>query len=177
MVSVPRSVMVAIDAQESNFNQASWHALPGIAGDPLIADYYGAGDAIDTINYPAADCGYGVAQVTTGMAATDTSISPHGQMKVAVDYQENIAAGLNILEQTWNQLYAAGITANGGDPKYLENWFLATWAYNTGIQPTAAFGNTSGCTPGPTYGPGWDVGSGLVEQPRNPDYDPNRRRT
>ncbi|MBS1699280.1 MAG: type IV secretion protein Rhs [Actinobacteria bacterium] len=173
--TVPRSVMVAIDAQESNFNQASWHALPGIAGDPLIADYYGAGDAIDTINYPAADCGYGVAQVTTGMAATDTSISAHGQMKVAVDYQENIAAGLNILEQTWNQLYAAGITANGGDPKYLENWFLATWAYNTGIQPTAAFGNTSGCTPGPTCtGPDGTWGLGWSNNPRNPDYDPNR---
>ncbi len=159
--------MVAVEAQESNFNQASWHALPGLSGDPLIADYYGAGDNIDTIDYPNADCGYGVAQVTTGMHAGDTSISPHGQMKVAVDYEENISAGLNILQQTWNQLYDAGITANGGDPRYLENWYFAVWAYNTGIQPTAAFGNTSGCTPGPTctgpdgtWGLGWSNNRG-----------------
>jgi RHS repeat-associated protein len=173
--TVPRSVMVAIESQESNFNQASWHALPGIAGDPLIADYYGAGDAIDTIDYPNADCGYGVAQVTTGMHADDTSISQHGQMKVAVDYEENISAGLNILQETWNQLYEAGITANGGDPRYLENWYFAAWAYNTGIQPTAAFGNTTGCTPGPSCtGPDGTWGLGWSNNPRNPDYDPNR---
>ena len=173
--TVPRSVMVAIESQESNFNQASWHALPGLAGDPLIADYYGAGDAIDTIDYPNADCGYGVAQVTTGMHADDTSISQHGQMKVAVDYEENISAGLNILQETWNQLYEAGITANGGDPRYLENWYFAAWAYNTGIQPTAAFGNTSGCTPSPTCtGPDGTWGLGWSNNPRNPDYDPNR---
>ncbi|MBF4563291.1 transglycosylase SLT domain-containing protein [Microbacterium sp. VKM Ac-2870] len=173
--TVPRSVMVAIEAQESNFNQASWHALPGLAGDPLIADYYGAGDSIDTIDYPDADCGYGVAQVTTGMHADDTSISHHGQMKVAVDYEENIAAGLNILQSTWNQLYDAGITANGGDPRYLENWYFAAWAYNTGVQPTAAFGNTSGCTPSPTCaGPDGTWGLGWSNNPRNPDYDPSR---
>jgi RHS repeat-associated protein len=172
---VPRSVMEAIVSQESNYNQASWHALPGIAGDPLIADYYGSGGGITTINYPNADCGYGLAQVTTGMHVGDTTLSAHGQMKVAVDYEENVAAGLQILENTWNQLYAAGVTANGGDPKYLENWYFAVWAYNTGIQPTAAYGNTTGCTPGPsctgadgTWGLGWS------NNPANPSYSPSR---
>lgn len=174
--TVPRSVMLAIEAQESNFNQASWHALPGIAGDPLIADYYGVVDSISTIDYPNADCGYGVAQVTTGMAASDTSISTHGEMKIAVDYQENIAAGLQILEKTWNSLYADGITANGGDPKYLENWYFAAWAYNTGIQPNAAFGNTSGCTPSASCtGPDGTWGVGWSNNPQNPDYDPARK--
>ncbi|MEA9987226.1 DUF6531 domain-containing protein [Subtercola sp. RTI3] len=173
--TVPRSVMTAIAAQESNFNQASWHAVPGQAGDPLIADYYGSGDNIDAIDYPNADCGYGVAQVTSGMAATDTSISVHGQMKVAVDYQENLAAGLNILEQTWNDLYTSGITVNGGDPKFLENWYFAAWAYNTGIQPTAAFGNTTNCTPSATCtGPDGTWGLGWSNNPKNPDYDPAR---
>src|SRR5436305_3620331 len=122
--SVPRSVFEAIMAQESNWDQASWHALPGIAGNPVIADYYGAAGTIDAINYAAADCGYGISQVTTGMFANQTGqqYSQHGQWKIAVDYQENIAAGLQILERTWNSLYAAGITANGGDPRYLENW-------------------------------------------------------
>ncbi|MEZ0109789.1 RHS repeat-associated protein [Catenulispora sp. EB89] len=172
--AVPRSVMEAILAQESNWDQASWHALPGIAGDPLIADYYGSGGSIDTIDYSSADCGYGIAQVTDGMFAGQTDYSAHGQMKIAVDYAENIAAGLNILQNTWNQLYAAGITANNGDPRYLENWYFAIWAYNTGIQPTAAFGNP-GCTPGPSCtGPDGTWGLGWSNNPANPNYPPNR---
>ncbi|WP_239393666.1 RHS repeat-associated core domain-containing protein [Frankia sp. CiP3] len=173
--SVPRSVYEAILAQESNWSQASWHALPGIAGNPLIADYYGAGGGINTINYAAADCGYGVGQVTTGMTAADTTYSANGKTKIAIDYEENIAAGLQVLEKAWNQLYDAGITANGGNPRYLENWYFAAWAYNTGIQPTAQFGNTTGCTPSPTcVGPDGTWGLGWTNNPKNPDYPPNR---
>lgn len=174
--TVPRSVYEAVLAQESNWDQASWHALPGIAGNPLIADYYGAAGAINTINYAAADCGYGIGQVTTGMKAGDTSVySLHGQEKIAVDYQENIAAGLQVLENKWNQLYTAGITANGGDPRYLENWYFAIWAYNTGIQPDAAHGNTTGCTPSPTCtGADGTWGLGWANNPTNPNYPPNR---
>jgi RHS repeat-associated protein len=172
---VPRSVYLAIMAQESNFSQASWHAPKGMAGDPLIADYYGAGGDIVSINYAGADCGYGIGQVTDGMHVGDTQFSAHGQIKIAVDYQENMAAGLQILESTWNQLYAAGITANGGDPKYLENWYFATWAYNSGIQPNAANGNTTGCTPGPSCtGPDGTWGMGWSNNPANPDYPPSR---
>ncbi|MFC1429610.1 RHS repeat-associated core domain-containing protein [Streptacidiphilus sp. N1-3] len=174
--SVPRSVMEAILAQESNWDQASWHALPGIGGNPLIGNYYGTAGSIDSINYAAADCGYGIGQVTNGMASTDTTFSAHGQIKVAVDYEENIAAGLQILERSWNQLYAAGITANGGDPKYLENWYFAIWAYNSGVQPTAAYGNTTNCTPGPTCaGPDGTWGLGWSNNPANPNYPPNRQ--
>ena len=89
--------MQAIMAQESNWSQASWHALPGIGGNPLIADYYGAAGTIDTIDYSQADCGYGIAQVTTGMRAGDPQYGANGQAKIAVDYAENIAAGLRIL--------------------------------------------------------------------------------
>ena len=174
--SVPRSVYEAIMAQESNWSQASWHAIPGIASDPLVADYYGAAGGITSIDYANADCGYGIGQVTTGMRATDTGVfSTNGKTKIAVDYQENIAAGLQILETTWNQLYAAGITANGGNPRYLENWYFAAWAYNTGIQPTAKYGNTTGCTPSPTcVGPDGTWGLGWTNNPKNPDYPPAR---
>jgi hypothetical protein len=48
--TVPRSVFAAIMAQESNWSQASWHAPEGVAGDPLIADYYGAGGGITSID-------------------------------------------------------------------------------------------------------------------------------
>ena len=173
--TVPRSVYEAIMAQESNLSQASWHATKGVSGDPLIADYYGAGGGIDSINYAGADCGYGIGQVTSGMRLGDTQFSAHGQLKIAVDYEENIAAGLQILESTWNQLYADGITANGGDPGKLENWYFAVWAYNTGIQPNAANGNTTGCTPGPSCtGPDGTWGLGWSNNPANLDYPPSR---
>ena len=172
--TVPRSVFAAIMAQESNWSQASWHAPEGVSGDPLIADYYGAGGGIDSINYAGADCGYGVSQVTTGMHVGDTSLSAHGQIKVAVDYQENIAAGLQILETTWNQLYTDGILANNGDPRYLENWYYAAWAYNSGIEPTGSYDPT-GCTAGPSCtGPDGTWGLGWANNPENPAYPPNR---
>jgi hypothetical protein len=174
--TVPRSVFDAIMAQESNWDQASWHALPGIAGDPLIADYYGnGGNSIDSIDYAKADCGYGIAQVTDGMQVGSSLFSSDEQTRIAVDYEENIAAGLRILEQTWNALYQDGITSNGGDPRYLENWYFAAWAYNTGIEPNAAHGNATGCTPGPSCtGPDGTWGLGWANNPANPVYPPNR---
>lgn len=173
--TVPRSIFEGIMAQESNWSQASWHAPAGTAGDPLIASYYGAGGDIVSIDYAASDCGYGISQVTDGMHIGDGSLSAHGQWKVAVDYQENIAAGLQILETTWNQLYADGITANNADPRYLENWYFAAWAYNSGVQPNAANGNTTGCTPGPSCtGPHGTWGLGWTNNPANLDYPPNR---
>jgi len=172
--TVPRSVFAAIMAQESNWSQASWHAPEGVAGDPLIADYYGAGGGIDSIDYAAADCGYGISQVTDGMHVGDTEYSAHGQIKIAVDYQENIAAGLQILESTWNQLYSDGIIANQGDPRYLENWYYAAWAYNSGIEPNGTY-NTTGCTPGPSCtGPDGTWGLGWANNPEDPVYPPNR---
>ena len=172
--SVPRSVMEAIMAQESNWSQASWHSPAGTAGDPLIADYYGAQGDIVSINYAGSDCGYGLGQVTTGMHVGDGQYSAHGQIKIAVDYQENIAAALQILESTWNSLYADGIVANNGDPQYLENWFYAAWAYNSGIQPTGQY-NPTGCTPGPSCtGPDGTWGLGWTNNPDNLDYPPNR---
>ncbi|MBM9504146.1 golvesin C-terminal-like domain-containing protein [Actinacidiphila acididurans] len=157
--TVPAQVFLGLLAQESNFEQASWHSLPGLSGNPLIADYYGSAGTVDVINYAAADCGYGIAQVTTGMAAYDPTYSQHGKMKIAVDYEENIAAGLQILEDKWNQLAAAGTIANNGDPSKIENWYLALWAYNTGFHPADSSGNS---------------GLGWTNNPVNPAYPPNR---
>lgn len=172
--TVPRSVYEAIMAQESNWSQASWHAPEGTSSDPLIADYYGAAADILSINYADADCGYGIGQVTDGMHVGDTMYSARGQAKIAVDYQENIVAGLQILESTWNQLYSDGIIANNGDPRYLENWYFAAWAYNSGIQPTGSL-NPNGCTPGPTCtGADGTWGMGWANNPDNLDYPPSR---
>jgi len=157
---VPPSVLDAVYAQESNWFQASWHALPGVAGGPLIADYYGANGGINEFNYEDADCGYGIGQVTTGMTAAATSpFSENGKKKIAVDYAENIAASIQILAQAWNQLANNGITLNGGNPQYLENWYFAIWAYNTGFHPNTGSG---------PWGLGW------TNNPQNSSYPPNR---
>lgn len=171
---VPGLLVDAIMAQESNFDQASPHAPPGIPGDPLIADYYGAAGSLSTIDYSKADCGYGLGQITSLMFAgkADQNV----QNRVAVDYAENAAATVYTLAQKWNQLHAAGINVNDGNPSYLENWYDAAWAYNSGVQPTdPALGNTTGCTPGPNCtDPAGQWGLGWANNPINPVYPPNR---
>lgn len=156
---VPRSVIEGVFAQESNFMQASFHALPGVAGNPLIADYYGAAGTLDVIDYDNADCGYGVSQVTDPMTTASTTYSEHGKWKVALDYAENVAAGIQFLVDKWNQTYDAGVIANNGDPQDLENWYFAIWAYNTGFHANTGSG---------PWGLGW------TNNPRNADYCPCR---
>jgi hypothetical protein len=183
--TIPPQILLGLLAQESNFLEASFHALPGIAGDPLVADYYGAGfGGINVINYDNADCGYGIGQVTTGMTFADSKFwgGPATQAKIAVDYAENIAAAVNLLSAKWNQLarYSPAISANDGGSRFTENWYLALWAYNSGLDPQASTGNTTGCTPGPNCtdapgnGPGGHWGLGWTNNPENTDWKPDR---
>ena len=161
--AIPREVLEAIFAQESNFNQASWHSMQGVPGNPLIADYYAAGGGYvagavtDASGAPNPDCGYGLGQVTTGMRTGQTAYDL--QRKVAVDYAEDAAASAQILAQKWNELAAAGIVAGDGNPAELENWFLAVWDYNSGLHANTGSG---------PWGLGW------ANNPANPAYPYNR---
>ena len=163
---VPAQVMLGILAQESNFWQASRYTVPGVTGDPLIANYYGmdssneAEDAWWQINYNNADCGYGIAQVTDGMRTGEMSYAL--QRLIATDYQANIARGLQILVGKWNQTRAAGLIINDGDPQFIENWFYALWAYNSG------FYERNAVNPGEPWGVGWS------NNPINSQYPANR---
>lgn len=178
---VPASVLLGVLAQESNLWQASSHALEGVYGNPLVGSYYGNdvydGDETDdwTVRWSEADCGYGVGQVTDGMRL-GSGLAPIKQRAIALDYATNVAAALQILQQKWNQTYAAGIRMNDADPSRIENWYAAVWAYNSGVNPQASTGNTTGCTPG-TSGC-WDAngmwGLGYTNNPANADYEPNR---
>ena len=111
-----------------------------------------------SIDYDQADCGYGVGQVTDGMTAASTKYTANGKTKIALDYAENVAAAIQILAGKWNELRAANIIANNGDPTALENWYFAIWAYNSGLYP-----NTGG-----PWGLGW------TNNPMNADYPANR---
>jgi hypothetical protein len=166
----------AIMAQESNMDQASWHVPAGMAGDPLIADYYGnAGDSSVPINYASADCGYGLGQITDIMFAGAPGVSLAVQQRVAVDYAENAAAIVQTLGNKWSQLYGDGITVNDANPAILEDWYDAIWAYNSGVEPNAANGNTTGCTPGPSCtDSSGDWGLGRANDPINPVYPAGR---
>ncbi|MFD0973504.1 hypothetical protein [Plantactinospora endophytica] len=174
--TVPAQIMLAILAQESNLWQASWHALEGVVGNPLVGAYYGTREGW-FIDWAEADCGYGVAQVTDGMRLAGRGkpgevIRPYTQQRqIALDYATNIQAGLQILQDKWNQTYNAGIRIHNADPSRIENWFAAVWAYNSGLNPQASTGNTSGCTPGPSctdHRGAWGLGWG--NNPANPDY-------
>lgn len=181
---MPTQILYGIMAQESNYNQATSHALPGQAGGALVANYYGAvwssnGQVIVGVDPAKADCGYGIAQITTGMRADDSSLNSIQKMAIATDYQANIASSASVLSRIWNQLAGAGpegVVANGGDPAKIENWYFTLWAYNSGIQPTAAYGNTTGCSPSPTCtDANGNWGLGWTNNPMNAAYPPDRQ--
>lgn len=187
--NVPAQVLLGVLAQESNLDQASDHAIIGQTGN-FMPSYNWYGDYASLtlqpgtyVDWAASDCGYGIAQVTTGMCMAGNSncgsnnepFPYDNQVAVAIDYEANIAAGLQILEQKWNQLYQQGIIPNDANPKYIENWWFAVWDYNSGMEPDAQNGNTTGCTPGPkcTDSDG-DWGLGWVNNPANMSYPPDR---
>jgi hypothetical protein len=198
--SLPAQVLLGVLTQESNLQQASMHQIQGAASNPLTSfNWYGQwinGETTDTglVTWANSDCGYGIAQITSGMCAAQgqnndpecqyqAPLPATQQLAIAVDYQANIAKGAQLLIDDWNQLWAAGIqpdglTENGpsNSANYIDNWYMALWAYNSGLEPgTSALGNTTGCTPGPSCTDGnGDWGLGYANNPINPAYPPDR---
>ncbi|MGW1071602.1 golvesin C-terminal-like domain-containing protein [Streptomyces sp. NPDC002537] len=173
---IPAQVMLGVTAQESNMWQASRVVVPGVAGNPLIGNYYGIkyaanGQQTDPwgINWDKADCGYGVTQVTDGMRMHgkekpgETALTGLQQEAVALDYATNISAGIRILADKWNQTRRDGLTINNGKPQYIENWYFALWAYNSGYYPKDEAGKNGGM---------WGVG--FTNNPANPLWKANR---
>ncbi len=172
--SVPPQILLGILANESNLWQASGHVARGGFGNPLTGDVYGRGST-SNINPGQVDCGFGIAQVTDGMRKGQ--LDSLRQRAIAQDFEANIAAGLQILAKKWNQLrsYTPAITATSADPQWIESWYFALWAYNSGVQPDVNNGNATGCTPGPSCtdsGGRW--GLGWFNNPSNPIYPSGR---
>ncbi|MEV6814073.1 hypothetical protein [Micromonospora sp. NPDC051296] len=166
---VPAQIMLAVLAQETNLSQASWHVVPGDTGNPLIASYYGHEGNLDVIDYSKTDCGYGIGQVTDGMRADSNLFTDTQRRAIAVDYAANIAAGLNILIEKWNQMNTELLenrsSMNNNDPTWVENWFLAVWAYNSGYYP---YDRRNTALQNGRFGIGW------FNNPANPRYPANR---
>ncbi|MBF6599613.1 MAG: hypothetical protein IVW36_03775 [Dehalococcoidia bacterium] len=111
--------------------------------------YGGVGPALVSF-----DCGYGIAQVTSGMT---TPLGPDGQPTdqqalVATHFAYNIGRGMAILVDKWNGAPASrpivGIDTNA-DPRLIENWYYAVWSYNGFTGPGA---NRSNHPLDPIYG-------------------------
>ncbi len=70
------------------------------------------------------DCGYGVGQVTSGMHKGETPA--YDRARVAGDPTYNLATGTQILAAKWRATRCVG----DNQPKIVEDWYTATWAYN-----------------------------------------------
>ncbi|WP_380168343.1 hypothetical protein [Jannaschia sp. R86511] len=172
---VPSQVMLGVIAQESNMWMAPGSVVPGVTGNPLIGNYYGleiydSSSANDwDIDFTQADCGYGVTQITDGMRMAgrtkpgETALPYDTQRAAALDFTANVAGGLQILQDKWNQTRNAGLTINNGDVRKIENWFYAVWAYNSGFYPESTASSNNGA-----WGVGW------LNNPVNPKYPANR---
>ncbi len=89
------------------------------------------------------DCGYGVGQVTSGMRSFDATPS-YDRSRVASDALYNLATGMQILTEKWRATNCVG----DNQPRIVEHWYSATWAYN-GLSSTnnpnnPAFSTTRG---------------------------------
>ncbi len=139
-VYIPPTLLKAISWIESVTSQGSG-ALPFGAIGPALVSF---------------DCGYGIAQVTSGMTQPlgENNQPTDQQALVATHFAYNIGRGAAILIDKWNAAPEArpiaGIDTNS-DPRVLENWYYAIWSYNGFTGPGA---NRSNHPLDPIY-PAW----------------------
>ncbi len=137
-VYVPPTLLKSISWLESVTSQGSG-ALPFGAIGPALVSF---------------DCGYGIAQVTTGMTQPlgENDQPTDQQALVATHFAYNIGRGAAILIDKWNSAPearpVAGIDTNS-DPHIMENWYFALWSYNGFTGPGA---NRSNHPLDPVYG-------------------------
>jgi hypothetical protein len=135
---IPTVLLKAIGWIESSITQTAGNIPFGAIGPSLVSF----------------DCGYGVAQVTSGMTIPlgENGRGSPQQALVASHYAYNIARGAAILAAKWNQAPEdrpiAG-TDTEGSPLIIENWYFAVWSYNGFTGPGA---NRSNHPLDPIYG-------------------------
>lgn len=70
------------------------------------------------------DCGYGIAQVTSGMRRGETSA--YDANRVASSAAYNVSVGAAILAGKWRASPCVG----NNDPQIIEDWYFPVWGYN-----------------------------------------------
>jgi hypothetical protein len=137
-VYVPPTLLKAISWIESVTSQGA-PTLPFGAIGPALVSF---------------DCGYGIAQVTSGMTTPlgEAGQPTDQQALVATHFAYNIGRGAAILIDKWNSAPDSrpivGIDTNS-DPHIVENWYYAVWSYNGFTGPGA---NRSNHPLDPIYG-------------------------
>lgn len=71
------------------------------------------------------DCGYGIGQVTSGMRRFDPTPA-YDRSRVASDPLYNLQTGMQIITDKWRVTNCVG----DNQPRLIEHWYSATWAYN-----------------------------------------------
>lgn len=72
----------------------------------------------------AFDCGYGIAQVTSGMRRGESSAFDPARVASSPAY--NVSVGAAILADKWRAAACVG----SNDPEIIEDWYFAVWGYN-----------------------------------------------
>jgi hypothetical protein len=116
---IPATVFESITWIESSWSNAGSNIPYGGVG-PLLVSF---------------DCGYGMAQITSGMGhlggdAFAPGVPSARQALIGTDFLFNLAEGARILAAKWNGSPEFRPIAGNGDPTMLEDWYYAIWAYN-----------------------------------------------
>lgn len=109
---VPPTLLKAIGWVESGWRQASFTTPRGSTGPTVTSS----------------SCAYGLMQVLTGM---NIDAAPNArQMKIGTEFLSNIAAGAQILGAKWNLAPDHIPVVLPRNPRSLEDWYYAVWAYH-----------------------------------------------
>lgn len=116
---IPPSIFKAIIWIESLWSNGSASVPYGGVGPLLVSG----------------DCGYGLAQITSGMGqfgsdAYEPGVPSARQALIGTDFLFNLAEGARILASKWNQAPQTRPIAGNGNPAMLEDWYYAIWSYN-----------------------------------------------
>lgn len=109
---VPPTLLKAIAWTESSWRHAAYEVQRGATGRTLSST----------------SCAFGIMQILTDMQITERPTAR--QELIGNDYRYNIAAGTRILADKWNLAPSLLPVVRPRDPKALENWYYALWAYH-----------------------------------------------
>ena len=118
-IRIPPTIFKAIVWIESVWSDAAASVPYGGVGPLLVSG----------------DCGYGLAQITSGMGHLGADAYAPGvpsarQALIGTDFLFNLAEGARLLATKWNEAPQLRPIAGNGDPAMLEDWYFAIWSYN-----------------------------------------------
>ncbi len=109
--AIPTALLHAIGWIESRLNQASIEVAYEATGAVLLST----------------SCAYGMMQVAS-FFSNDGDVPSQSESLAGTHYAYNVAAGAQILVDKWNADFFP--TIGTSNPRAIESWYYATWAYN-----------------------------------------------